>query len=103
VFALSENQELCACQITAMLGLASATVSRHLSLLLGAQLVQSRKDGRWVYFRLASLFPKPIHQWLTLSLTHSPSIKADRKRLKTILSCQPDELCRQQKRRKDVS
>lgn len=46
------GRELCACDIIAMLGLAQATVSRHMSLLVQAGLVIGRKDGRWTHYRL---------------------------------------------------
>jgi DNA-binding transcriptional ArsR family regulator len=41
--------ELCVCQITELFGLAPSTVSKHLSILFQAGLVDSRKDGRWMY------------------------------------------------------
>src|SRR5580765_3862575 len=46
------NGELCACQITELFGLAPSTMSKHLSVLYQAGLVESRKEGRWIYFRL---------------------------------------------------
>src|ERR1039457_5801277 len=44
--------ELCVCQITELFGLAASTVSKHLSILYQAALVESRKEGRWMYYRL---------------------------------------------------
>ena len=44
--------ELCVCQITELFGLAPSTVSKHLSILFQAGLVESRKADRWVYYRL---------------------------------------------------
>src|SRR6185369_12291342 len=44
--------ELCACQITELFGLAPSTMSKHMSVLYQAGLVESRKEGRWIYFRL---------------------------------------------------
>lgn len=58
------QDELCACQITEMLKLAPATVSRHMGVLQNAGLVQSRKKGRWVYYRISDSFPNLIRQWL---------------------------------------
>lgn len=52
VLALRDG-ELCLCQLIGLLGLAPSTVSKHLSLLHDARLVQRRKDGRWHYYRLA--------------------------------------------------
>src|SRR5512137_1434832 len=45
--------ELCVCQIIALLGLAPSTVSKHLAVLRSARLVDSRKEGRWIYYRLS--------------------------------------------------
>jgi ArsR family transcriptional regulator len=101
IVALMENDELCVCQITEMLRLATATVSRHMSVLQKARLVESRKDGRWVFYRLVDTFPDFLGRWLRESLAGSPEIAADRLRLTTILSCDPDDLCRKQKERKE--
>ena len=75
--ALTRHEELCVCQITAMLGFAPATVSRHMSLLLNARLVQSRKSGRWVYYRLATNVSPQLLQWLDQALAQTPEILAD--------------------------
>lgn len=49
---LLEDGEVCVCVLTEALGLAPATVSKHLSLLKAAGFIQARKDGRWVHYRL---------------------------------------------------
>lgn len=54
ILKLLEGGELCVCQITAVLDLAPATVSKHLALLKVAGLLQQRRDGKWIYYRLAS-------------------------------------------------
>ena len=45
--------ELCLCALITLLKLAPSTVSKHMSLLIQAGLVLSRKEGRWVHYRLA--------------------------------------------------
>ena len=45
-----QGGELCVCQITELFGLAASTISKHLSILYQAGLVDSRKDGRWIYY-----------------------------------------------------
>ncbi|MCK8603684.1 ArsR/SmtB family transcription factor [Desulfoferrobacter suflitae] len=100
IAALMEKEELCVCQIVEMLRLATATVSRHMSILQNARLVQSRKDGKWVYYRLAEPFPETLRIWLFESLSGSPEIQADRVLLESILECIPADLCRRQKKRK---
>ena len=45
--------ELCVCELIDLLGLAPSTVSKHMAILHQAGLVETRKEGRWVYYRLA--------------------------------------------------
>lgn len=52
VMALRDG-ELCVCQIIELLGLAPSTISKHMSILKLAGLVECRKEGRWVYYALA--------------------------------------------------
>jgi len=47
------DREVCVCEITALLKLAPSTVSKHMAVLRQAHLVEGRKDGRWMYYRLA--------------------------------------------------
>ena len=49
-----QGGELCVCRLIALLDLAPSTVSKHLSILRAARLVESRKEGRWLYYRPAS-------------------------------------------------
>ena len=48
------EKELCVCEMTALLGLAQPTVSKHLKILEDAGLVESWKQGSWVNYRLAA-------------------------------------------------
>lgn len=100
IAALMEHNELCVCQITEMLRLAGATVSRHMSILQNARLVQSRKEGRWVFYRLFEPFPDLLQEWLFESLSQSPEVLEDTRNLQSILACDPDDLCHRQKARK---
>jgi DNA-binding transcriptional ArsR family regulator len=91
--------ELCVCQLTALSGSAPSTVSKHLSILHHAGLVESRKAGRWIYYRLPDqTAPAMVRQalaWIERSLTRDPSVLADNKKLKQILQQDPAEICRQ--------
>ena len=53
ILKLLERGELCVCQVTTVRDLAPATVSKPLTALKTAGLVQQRRDGKWVYYRLA--------------------------------------------------
>ncbi len=96
---LMKFDELCVCQLTTLLGLATPTVSRHMSILHSAGLVRSRKEGRWVYYRLADGFPPRLRQWLAEALEESAEAESDRTVVARLLTCDPGELCRCQRSR----
>lgn len=102
VAALMERDELCACQISELLAVAGATTSRHMGLLLSAGLVESRKEGRWVYYRLCSERAEyaPLLTWLQEQLwqaAHNSARAEDTQRLVEIMALDPEELCRKQR------
>lgn len=49
-----QEQELCVCEITALLGLAQSTISKHLQILEQAGLTTYRKEGSWIIYRLTA-------------------------------------------------
>lgn len=49
---LSQEGELCVCELTHALGEIQPKISRHLALLREAELVLDRRQGQWVYYRL---------------------------------------------------
>ena len=94
------GRELCVCQITELLQLAPSTVSKHMSILRQADLVESRKDGRWIYYRLATDYaPQSVQtlvRELQSELADDPKWKRDQKSLEEILATDPEILCRRQ-------
>ena len=101
IVAALKGRELCLCQLVELLGLATSTVSRHASLLAQAQLVESRKDGRWAYFRLtdgeAPAEARESLAFVLKAMERDPQGKADRQKLRDILKQDPEELCCRQK------
>jgi DNA-binding transcriptional ArsR family regulator len=100
IVAALDGRELCLCQLVELVGLATSTVSRHMSILERARLVDARKDGRWTYFRLAGEQGLPeaseAAALVFRTLAQDAQIRADNARLKQILKMNPEELCRQQ-------
>lgn len=92
--------EVCVCQITELLGLAPSTVSKHLSILYQAGLVESRKEGRWMHYRLPDdgvpVAVREAIDWVAKSLDGHPRVAEDRKALKRILKLDPAQLCKGQ-------
>jgi DNA-binding transcriptional ArsR family regulator len=52
LFALSHD-EVCVCDLSAILGMSDSAVSHQLRLLRALRLVKSRRDGRIIYYSLA--------------------------------------------------
>ena len=52
IVALLAHGELCVCHLEAALGLPQPTASRHLSVLRNAGVVDTRREGSWIYYRL---------------------------------------------------
>jgi len=90
--------ELCVCQIIELLQLAPSTVSKHLDILHRAGLIESRKEGRWIYYRLADAdAPAAAREaigWVRSSLSKDPEIARDANRLKAIRKMDIRRLCK---------
>ena len=90
--------ELCVCQLIELMGLSPSTVSKHLSILRDAGLLDSRKDGRWVYYRLADRPVFPIlgkrAPRIFQSLEKSVAVVEDDRHLRRILKMNMEALCR---------
>jgi ArsR family transcriptional regulator len=53
IVALLSHGELCVCHLESALGLTQSNTSRQLGVLKNAGIVEARRDGSWVYYRLA--------------------------------------------------
>jgi ArsR family transcriptional regulator len=54
---LLAHDELCVCELTHALGLSQPHVSRHLAMLREAGLVDDRREGHWVHYRVNPELP----------------------------------------------
>ena len=52
IVALLSHGELCVCHLEEALRLSQPKVSRHLTTLRAAGVVEDRREGTWVYYRL---------------------------------------------------
>ena len=89
--------ELCVCQIIELLGLAPSTVSRHMAILHDSGLVETRKEGRWIYYHLNEDFEVPcvgtVIAMARECLSKNDRIRDDARRLKGIRRMSRRELC----------
>ena len=94
--------ELCLCQIIDLLGLAPSTVSKHVSVLMDAGLITSRKDGKWRYYSIKSndigLEAKEALDFIRKTASSTSMARKDMKRIAEILRKNKEDLCRHYKR-----
>ncbi len=87
-------QELCVCELIELLQLAPSTVSKHLSLLKQARIIEGRRSGRWTYYRLAGNdAPAEVLaaiKWVRSSLRDDPVARSDRERVSQMIAGRAD-------------
>jgi ArsR family transcriptional regulator, arsenate/arsenite/antimonite-responsive transcriptional repressor len=88
---LMGEDEVCVCFLVEALKLSQPKISRHLAYLRRAGIVVTRRDGKWMHYRLA--LPSDVHVVGVLAavrgwLAADPEIQSDRSRL-VRLCCSP--------------
>ena len=84
ILKMLEPGSLCVCQIVEALKLSQSTVSKHLSVLEGAGLVESERRGRWTHYRLckaSSEEGKRILSLLRCCASDDPKVTKDQARV----------------------
>jgi ArsR family transcriptional regulator len=84
ILALLGDAEVCVCHIHESLRLPQPTVSRHLAYLRRAGLVDTRRDGLWVHYRMAQPADESIRAALNAvihALGHVGATRTDQRRL----------------------
>ena len=88
--------EVCVCDLHDSLRLPQSKVSRHLAYLRKTGLVDTRRKGLWVYYRLADA-PDPVvrtvRDAVMHALGHLEAPKKDRKRLEKRTGCGTTDAC----------
>ena len=87
ILKLLQSRSLCVCEITEILGIATSTVSKHLSILKESGFIYEEKEGKWVnYYINISPSDKRISAFLAnldFWIADDQLIIADKQRLNT--------------------
>jgi ArsR family transcriptional regulator, arsenate/arsenite/antimonite-responsive transcriptional repressor len=85
------NREVCVCFFVEILGTNQPKISRHLAYLRRAGIVEARREGKWMHYRVseptdptAKSFLQGVRSWLE----QDEAMKKDRARLDNIC-CAP--------------
>ena len=82
---LARNGETCVCELAEALGAPAFRVSRHLAIMKDRGVVEARRQGTWMHYRLASARGKLeecLQECFRDCLAEHPSVVADRERLR---------------------
>ena len=93
---LIDGGELCVCDIMAALNLPQSTVSRHLANLRNAGLVDDRRQGIWMNYRINQKeieHAPAIFELLARILAALEQADEDRRLLKEHLEIKRQQLC----------
>lgn len=89
-----EGRELCVGQVAAIFDVARSTASEHLSELRRAGLLSERRDGRFVWYRLADEEAPPgALTGLLPGLASDATVRKDREMTGRILALPHDLVC----------
>ena len=95
ILALLTAGELCVCDLMAVLELPQSTVSRHLAYLRHAGLVEDRRQGVWMYYRLATPSAEmgEVAEWLPGRLAELEQGRRDQDVLRDYLALKVTPAC----------
>jgi ArsR family transcriptional regulator len=83
-----QQRSMCVCEITAVLQLATSTVSKHLSILKEAEIIIDSKDGKWVDYvlnkRSNNIFLAGLLPLLNYWLNDDEQVQSDLAKLKVV-------------------
>lgn len=95
VVLIQQMNELCVCELMHALDLAQPVISRHLAQLKEAGVLQARKQGLWVYYRINDVLPswaQHVLQITTEGVTEKSPYKNDSMALCTMQD-RPNQAC----------
>lgn len=90
ILALLRAGETCVCDVHESLGIPQPKASRHLAYLRRAGLVEARREGLWMHYRIAEPADPVLRTLLSTTkhcLEHVPSSARDRARLERKTGC----------------
>jgi ArsR family transcriptional regulator, arsenate/arsenite/antimonite-responsive transcriptional repressor len=88
ILKMLESRPLCVCEIQYVLKGSQPNVSHHLKTLSEAGLLDSKKDGLWISYRIVDKPQSPLHAsalaFVRKSLAMDKTVKKDRDTVKGV-------------------
>ncbi|ATB38729.1 transcriptional regulator [Cystobacter fuscus] len=93
IVALLAHGELCVCHLESALELTQSNTSRQLSVLRAAGVVEPRRNGSWVYYRLAPQLDEVCKQQLKALVSSFGKQETLRKDVEQLLKSRGPNSC----------
>lgn len=95
VVAALRGHELCVCELCDALEATQSTLSTHLTLLRQGGLVQTRKEGRWIYYGLSADVAPLTESFFEhfADMTRDKRVRRDADRVQRRLKLREDGCC----------
>jgi ArsR family transcriptional regulator, arsenate/arsenite/antimonite-responsive transcriptional repressor len=84
ILAALRRGELCVCELSDALGVTQSTLSTHLQVIRDAGLVQTRRDGKWIYYAVraeADQLLESLFGFFAKTVKNDPAIRRDKEQL----------------------
>lgn len=85
IVAILLHHEVCVCELMAILEMEQSRISHQLRILRDADIVEDRRDGRWIVYaipeRLRPIFDSLFEGVLKEKIAESEDIQRDRERI----------------------
>jgi ArsR family transcriptional regulator len=95
VIAALRQGELCVCELCDALEATQSTLSTHLALLRDAEITRTRKQGKWIYYRLSDEAAPLIETFLRhfADARHDKRMRRDTDRVRQRLKLRENGCC----------
>lgn len=91
------SKEMCVCEIEASLGLTQSNVSRHLTILKNAGLINGDKRAQWMYYNMDQVFLREHAILCEYLQTQFGKLRTYEKDTARLSACKQMDLCSQTK------
>jgi len=84
ILAALRGGELCVCELSDALGVTQSTLSTHLQVIRDAGMVQTRRDGKWIYYAVntgAEQLVESVFGFFAKNVRNDSTIRRDQQQL----------------------
>ncbi len=74
VLLIHQEVELCVCELTQALDVSQPKISRHLAQLRSCGLLQDRREGQWIFYRIDPSLPAWSIEIIAITLKSNEDI-----------------------------